>query len=485
MADLDQVAALQRDIIDRLNSLGTPMTADQVKSLVEGELAKLADSDFNRKLKFAGRNDSVLAGSKFARWGLDANDIEFLHDISLAQRKWGGPGPSESLQNAFKAVSNAKYLSDDEVRSIDRQAIENMFPRVPKSMHPQLAAILKANDAMDTAESGYGQQLVGAQYFSTLWDEARAASRIASLIDTFEMTAPTAYLPVAADIPEVFLVGESTASNSSAIATANTGSNRVTVTAKKFAIHQMWSGEMEEDSIVPFVPFLRQQLALSLAHYTDSAILNGDTTNAATGNINLDDADPADTKHYLAFDGLRHAGLVDNTANKTDAAGPVTLALLKGLQALMLDRTYLQDWGHPTVQSDLIYIADPSTADAIAMLDELLTVDKYGQLASVLNGEIAKIGLHPLISSIAMNLTEADGKCSDTATNNVKGQVVAFNRRGYKLGWLRRVKIETERLPATDQNRIVATMRMGFGRYSPTGAASGIESAAVLYDIAL
>ena len=36
------------------------------------------------------------------------------------------------------------------------------------------------------------------------------------------------------------------------------------VSAAKFVIHQMWSGEMEEDSIIPFVPFLRAQAAASV-----------------------------------------------------------------------------------------------------------------------------------------------------------------------------------------------------------------------------
>ena len=62
---------------------------------------------------------------------------------------------------------------------------------------------------------------------------------------------------------------------------------------------------------------------------------------------------------------------------------------------------------------------------------------------------------------------------------------LVFNRRGYKAGWRRRVQIETERLPASDQTRMVHSLRLGFGRFSPTGAASGIESADVLFNITL
>jgi hypothetical protein len=185
----------------------------------------------------------------------------------------------------------------------------------------------------------------------------------------------------------------------------------------------------------------------------------------------------------LAFDGIRHAGIVDNTGNSKSAAGPLTYALLKGQQSRMRSDTYLQDWGHPVNPGDLIYVADPDTADKAAQLDEVITVDKFGPQATILTGQLARIGQSPFISSIAMSKTEADGKVSTTAGNNVKGQVVAFNRNGFKVGFRRRVRIETFRDVRTDQYVLALYVRVGFGRYSPTGAASGIECADVLYNI--
>ena len=56
--------------------------------------------------------------------------------------------------------------------------------------------------------------------------------------------------------------------------------------------------------------------------------------------------------------------------------------------------------------------------------------------------------------------------------------MVTFNRRAFRVGWRRRVMMETERLPGRDQTRLIHSLRMGFGRYSVTGAASGLEAAA-------
>jgi hypothetical protein len=469
------------DIQARLTALGESVSEGRVKQIVETSLqGLLGQPEFARKMRFAA--EPKLVGSKFSRWNLNVADIEWLYDVMEANRVLG-QGPSEELTRAFNDISEAYYLPMEEVRRIDRQAIDNLFPRLTRHNRAAYEAAMRA---MDTAESGYGSQLIGAQYVGDLWEGARAQSRIFNLLDSFEMTAPTAYAPIEADLPELMFASENTSGTASDYSTTKTGSNRVTVSAVKFILHQVWSGEMEEDAILPFVPYLRRQAQLSLSHYSDSAVLNGDTTNAATGNINLDDADPADTKHYLAFDGIRHAAISDNTNNLSNMGGvALDYDHVLGLRKLMLDTTYLMDWGHPTMAEDLVFVADPTSCDEISMLDEVKTVDQIGPRATVLTGQQGLIANHPLISSMAMSKTEADAKVSTTAGNNTLGQVAAFNRRGMKVGWRRRVKMEVERLPGRDQTRMIYSLRMGLGRFSPTGAASGIEWAAVLYNISL
>jgi hypothetical protein len=511
MTDQVTLEALAKDVrqhLDAIDEKVSERTSDaEMTRLVREAIDGLTqDEEFVRKIRFgSGPTETQMVGTRYARHGLTVSDVEWLYDVmrsaqgsQLRNGRGIHPGPSEELTRTFESISAARYLSTDQVRAMDKKAIDDLFPRVPLAQfHGPDRALARAGKweltrayqdairAMDTAESGFGSQLIGAQYVHDLWEAPRKLGRIFPLIESFEMSDPTAYLPVEVDIPELLFVSESTASNASEYTTVKTGSQRVQVDAKKFVIHQMWSGEMDEDSIIPYVPFLRRQAAKSIAHYSDSLVLNGDTTNAGTGNINLDDADPADTKHYLAFDGIRHAPIVDNTSNKTDIAGPVTLSVFNNLRALMIDETRLVDWGHPTDADDLVYVTDPFTADKVALLDEYLTWDKYGPQATVYNGEAGRILGHRHISTIAMSRTEADGKLSTTGSNNVKGGVLAFNRRGFTTGWRRRVMVETERLPARDQTRLVYSLRLGFGRFTPTGAASGIEAAAGLYNISL
>ena len=489
---------LLTDISKRIEALGTSMTEEQVRKIVADSMAGLQDDpEFTRKMKF-GKPEPALAGSKFGRWGYTVQDTEFLYDLFSARQQAGmGKGPSEELSKAMASISDAVYLSADEVRRIDKTAIDGMYPKIPRAEFRGSDATLVARAgerawhdtnlyramirAMDTAESGYGSQLIGAQYVGTMWEAARNKARIFPLLNSFEMTAPTAYLPVEVDFPEVLFVGESTASNSAEYGTTKTGSQRVQVDAKKFVIYQIWSGEMEEDSIMPYIPFLRAQTEKALAFYSDSLVLNGDTTNGLT-NINSDDVDPADTKHYLAFDAIRHACLIDNTNNATNHGAAITLDALLGLRTLSIDATYKHDWGHPDAANDWVYACDPWTGDAIDKLDDFVSVDKFAQNAVVLTGQVGRVGQNPIIRTAALERTETDGKVNDGGSTAC-GQVIAFNRNGCVVGWRRRVQTETERLPARDQTRIVHSLRMGFGRYTPTGAASGIEWASLLYDI--
>lgn len=500
---------LSRDIQQKLDALGQQVSADTIAAIVKAQFDELiGDEEFARKIRFGpgGSDVSPIAGSKYARMGLSVGDVEFLYALMASQRgvktKNGPhPGPSPELERTFRSLRHVALVSDEQALAQDERELEELFANAPisyflgrdRSLAAQgrwhaTEAYRKAAEAvraMDTAETGFGSQLVGNQYVNELWAAAASEQRIWALINAFPMDAGTAFLPVEVDFPEMLFVAENTANNASNYGTSKTGSQRVQVDAKKFVIHQMWSGEMEEDSIIPYLRFLRGQAEKSIAFHSDSLALNGDTTNAATGNINLDDADPADTKHYLAFDGIRHAALVDNTGNAVDAAGAVTVALLNAQRGKMLDATNKVDWGHPTNRADLIHACDPETADRIGGLAELITVDKYGPNATILTGETGRVLGSPVIPTMAVSKTEADGKVSTTGANNTKGQVVTFNRNGFAAGIRRRLKVVAEEIPATDQKRIVYSMRVGFGRFTPSGAASGIEAATVLYDVTL
>ncbi len=337
--------------------------------------------------------------------------------------------------------------------------------------------------AMDTAETGFGLQLIGAQYESDMWRAARASDPLLGLIRSIPMTAPVTYVPIDGALPEMLLLGESTSASASAYTTSKTTTNRATLTAKKFGINQVWSGELDQDSIVAFTPFLRDMLFKSAAHFLASSYYNGDLTNAATGNINLDDADPADTKHYLAYDGIRHTWLVDTTANGKDMAGvldPKEIDRARGKLNITTDDVDgapdNQNWGADA--SKLVLVCDWDSYMNLIDLDVVTTVDKYGPSATVLTGELGRYKGIRVFSPAYASKTEADGKAADSEASNTKGQISVFNTDALLAGQRAGISLYFDRIQRTDQFLFEMYTRQAFTRFG-TNVAAGIYNITV------
>ena len=209
LTDINARVTAMGDINARLTVLGEQVSDQRLEQFVSAYFDRLLtdNGDFARKMRFG--QEPKLVGSKFSRWNLGKADVEFLYDVMTARGRQGHTGPSEALQNAFKDISEAYYMPEADVQAIDRQAIDNLFPRIPltwlsdrdralaqRGAFQDMDAYHRAMRAMDTAETGFGLQLIGAQYVGELWDAARRESRVFSLLDSFEMTAPSAYLPL-------------------------------------------------------------------------------------------------------------------------------------------------------------------------------------------------------------------------------------------------------------------------------------------------
>jgi len=321
--------------------------------------------------------------------------------------------------------------------------------------------------AMDVATAYEGAEFVRTDLASMIWETVRQEAKIAGTLNTVEMPSDPFKLPIESTLPTMHYVGESKTYNASDFPEHSPATADQTLTAKKFAIHSMYSGELNEDSVIPVLPFIRNQLAKSAVHGIDNVILNGDIVATATGNINLDDQTPLSTNNYLAMDGLRKLALVTNSANASADASITTLTaagflLLRGLMA---------GWGIDP--ADLIIVVDYGTYLKTIALSEVETLENYGPNATILKGELAKLYGIPILVSDEMSKTEADGKVCKTPASNTKGQICIYNKQGWMLGWRRHLKVEVERIISTDQYRIVGTLRFALVNFDTEVSAVG------------
>ncbi len=204
----------------------------------------------------------------------------------------------------------------------------------------------------------------------------------------------------------------------------------------------------------------------------DAFIVNADSTNAATGNINLDDADPDDDSYYLSDgqDGIRHLHLVDNTGQTTDCAGALTDAKLTTMLATM--GKYAADPSRLAFTCDIgTYLNGFLSTGTGAPGSFITTLEKLGPNGILIAGMLASYRGVPILVSGQYPTSEADGKAAANAASNTKGGLSCYHRDMWKAGFRRQLLIEVDKLIQKRQMVMVSSFRIAIGAHGTRSAA--------------
>jgi hypothetical protein len=268
--------------------------------------------------------------------------------------------------------------------------------------------------------------------------------------------------PVWYNVSENTVNGTTTGSPAPTITSSRIATGRALLTLAKLGARVVWTGEMDEGSLVPFAGQLKQQLAVSGSEYLESLLIDGDVETTDSTNINQIGGAEVTGGHYLAFDGFRKSCLVTTTANSRSAAGSLdvtdyleTLKLMGGAGINALD------------QNAVSFIIDPSTYYKSLTLPEVLTRDAFAS-PTIEGGRLTGLFGYGINVSGAMHFMSAVRKANtagkvDTTTpaNNAYGAILGVRWDQWKLGWRRRITMETTRFANSDSNEIVAMLRVG------------------------
>lgn len=382
------------------------------------------------------------------------------------------PWAAKFWQHSEDVIRFDREIADKIQRSNGRHTMTEMAAKA-------FDVAIKANELSHSTQASYGDEWVPDLWSNQLWRRARLDNTILPLFKTVEMPSNPFELPVEGTDPTVYYVPETTAEtelllsgSGAVIPDSKIGSAKVQMSAKKLALRVGFSAELTEDSIIPVMNIYREQAERAILDSIDYVLLNGDTTNAGTGNINLDDADPADTERYLAMDGLRHSWLVEDTARGVDA-GNVAASL-----ALIRQARFAMPSAYAMRPQDIAYIVGGEVYATLLDMPQFLTMDVIGQQATILNGQIGQVDGSPVLVSAQYGLTEADGKASTTANNNIYGQLTAVFRPHWYVGYRRQVVVDVSYLPYYDAYQLTATVRLAFV-HQDNDSASGIFELAV------
>ena len=349
--------------------------------------------------------------------------------------------------------------------------LRNKHASIAGEAYPPSEDLKAALKALTSTGTATGDELVPTEMATELWQDFFLASRIVSTMATIPM--PTNPFDVPLGLGDVTWRkgSQNTATTSSDPATAKS-----TLTVTELVTEQNWSYTLDEDAVVAMAPAIRTRLAISGAEVIDAFALNADATNAATGNINLDDADPADDSYYISDgqDGIRHLWLVDNSTQGVDAGGDA-LADADILSMLKLMGKYAVN------PEQAAMVVDVSTyLKGLLNMDAVITVDKFGPEAVVKTGQLAAYRGIPIVVSASGPLTEADGKVSTTSASNTLGQISCWNTLMWYAGFRRDLLIEMDRDIQKRQYIMVTSLREAV---AARGTRSSATHTAGIYNI--
>jgi len=346
-----------------------------------------------------------------------------------------------------------------------------------KMQRDNLTAI-KADELAYSTQTGFGDEWVPELWSAQIWQKARNDNVILPLFRAIEMPSNPFDLPIEGADPTVYFVPETASESHLTLGSGNTipdskiGSGKVQLVAKKLALRVGFSSELVEDAIVPVLNIYREQAMRAIADSIDYVLLNGDSESGATGNINTDDAAANSTDRFLVFDGLRKLPLVTTTANTVDMSnGDPTLAKMRETRFTMASK-------YAARPSDLAWIVDGGSYAKLLGLNEFLTMDKAGPLATAQTGQIGFVDGIPVFASAEMPLTMADGKVNTQSGTNDRGTIVCVYRPGWFVGYRRRIAVNVDYLPYYDSYQLTATVRLAFANFDN-------DVASVLFNIAV
>jgi HK97 family phage major capsid protein len=383
--------------------------------------------------------------TKFA--DMSAEDMSYYNMLLNAERR------KKNLPNVDLGQEFYRELADKATKSVEKGSL-----KLDRDMVKSINAI-KADELNHSTQTNYGDEWVPELWATQIWSRVRQDNVVAPLFRNIDMPSNPYKLPVESSDPTVYHVPETTDENQLALDSVNTpipgskvGSANVTIEAKKLALRVQFSAELEEDGIIPIISIYREQAMRSIADSVDFVLLNGDEATGANVNINKIDGTPGGKDRYTAFDGLLKNALVTNTANALDCGGSITLAKMNRLRFLLKPQ-YAQN------PKNLVYVVDNAVYEKLLMLPEFLTMDKAGNLATAMTGQIGFIGGVPVLTTAEMPLANAAGKVP--VAGGTLGRAMCIHKPTWYVGYKRRVSVTVDYLPYYDSYQLVSTVRLG------------------------
>jgi hypothetical protein len=465
-----KIGAMKMDEKEMKSAIDSALTAFEAKQKADAEAKAAADKAEKERV------DAAVLAAK-AEWEKEAAKSNRLPlggkapiVTKYSDSKFDNLDASEQAVLVGMLKAAKKDVSETAIKSLAAKLEEDKSPVGEEARKAMKAVGMKASEIDYSTYASYGDEWVGAAYSQAIWDAVRMESVIVDKLPQveFRQGVESMIIPIESTDPIFYKVAQATATESTlkvpqaTVSNSPLGTGSQSLTLAKLGGRTIFTGEMEEDSLIPWVAQLKKQLVASGKSYLDSAIIDGDTEASASTNINDIAGTPAATDWFMVFNGFRKLALVTNTDNSR-AGGALTVEDF--METLKLVGTAGIGGLDPV---KCAFLSDVNTYYKALQLEEVKTRDVFG--APVIeNGVLTGMWGHKYYVSADMHKASAarkaqvaDGKIDlDTTEDNVSGSLLAVRWDQWMFGWKRRMTMEITRIPNADSSEIVALMRCG------------------------
>jgi HK97 family phage major capsid protein len=358
-------------------------------------------------------------------------------------------------QNGNRSVSFAGRKPREYTReelSLGRQLLRARGESLPNDMEAAWQSQTLRLLTMTTQDAGAGAELVPTDEYGKLFEDARAPAKVGALFQPFvDMTTKKTDLASLGDPVLYKPSAEGVAVSVTDLLTA-----KVTLEAFTTRCQTDISDELDAGSVVNMLGAIRANFIRKIAETIDEVILNADKSTgkqninyyAASGGSNIDTA----SRFLLGFDGLIHYCLEEVTGQTVDI----------GTLEITDFGTMLSKLGKYAVDpSRLAFIMDIWTYIKAVQLDGFQTVDKLGDKATLLTGQLGAVYGVPVIVTDQMAKANATGQVDQTPGNNTTGRIVLVHRDMWKVGNWIPLQVRSERSESKGLTSIVGNLRIG------------------------
>ena len=329
------------------------------------------------------------------------------------------------------------------------------------------------------SQSGSGGEFIPAPVLPLLEKDVIIRGQVMSLFQDIPVSSNSQTMPVISQGLRPYLKGTVTSDNPAQFEASSLGTAARTIAPKGLAVRVCVDDDAAEDAIFDMIPLIREQAVEALVFGVDDAIVTGDRaashqdaiaswdTRGLWGSTGLGTS----IDHRRAWLGLR-ARAYDQSAT-VDRSTYSYANFLADLADLATPR------GIGGTEGNLIYMMSPEAYLAnVAGLDQVALVANYGPQASVLNGEIAKLGGARVVLS---DMITADLAATGlyTGSGATTGALI-FNASRHKMFTRRGRRVELQRDATRGITNVVCTWR---GQFKAVSSSASVKDVVWEYNL--